>query len=189
MFLVSSCSCLCPIHWSHVLRREWKCSWSGTDRRSLLSTRVRLISEVWSYVGCVSEVTAKFYLCVVSYMKSDKSQAITNSRLSNALNEFWNDASSNMQILNTILTTDIKILFLLTYTLHTLSFKRNVKEYQNYSYVSNYWHKNTLFPVASPAFSWKQWLHWNNSNTKLWFYDKILWYGRLQDLFGWCSCK
>ena len=33
MFLASSCSCLCPIHWSHVLIREWRCSWSSTDRR------------------------------------------------------------------------------------------------------------------------------------------------------------
>ena len=33
MFLVSSCSCFCPIHWSQVLRREWKCSWSSADRQ------------------------------------------------------------------------------------------------------------------------------------------------------------
>ena len=33
MFLVSSCSCLCPIHWSHVLSPEWRCSWSSADRR------------------------------------------------------------------------------------------------------------------------------------------------------------
>ena len=33
MFLVSSCSCLCPIQWSQVLSREWRCSWSSTDRR------------------------------------------------------------------------------------------------------------------------------------------------------------
>ena len=26
--LVSSCSCPCPIHWSQVLSREWRCSWS-----------------------------------------------------------------------------------------------------------------------------------------------------------------
>ena len=34
MSLVSSCSWLCPIHWSHVLSREWRCSWSSADRRS-----------------------------------------------------------------------------------------------------------------------------------------------------------
>ena len=33
MFLVSSCSCLCPIHWSQVFSREWRCSWSSADRR------------------------------------------------------------------------------------------------------------------------------------------------------------
>ena len=29
MFLVSSCSCLCPFHWSHMLSREWRCSWNS----------------------------------------------------------------------------------------------------------------------------------------------------------------
>ena len=33
MFLVSSCSCLCPIHWSQVLNWERRCSWSSADRR------------------------------------------------------------------------------------------------------------------------------------------------------------
>ena len=33
MFFVSSCSCLCPIHWSQVLSWEWRCSWSSADRR------------------------------------------------------------------------------------------------------------------------------------------------------------
>ena len=33
MILVSSCSCLCPIHWSQVLSREWRCSWGSADRR------------------------------------------------------------------------------------------------------------------------------------------------------------
>ena len=33
MFLVSSCSCFCPIHWSQVFSREWRCSWSSADRR------------------------------------------------------------------------------------------------------------------------------------------------------------
>ena len=32
-FLVSSCSCLWPIHWSQVFSREWICSWSSTNRR------------------------------------------------------------------------------------------------------------------------------------------------------------
>ena len=33
MFLVSSCSSLCPIYWSQVLSPEWRCSWSSADRR------------------------------------------------------------------------------------------------------------------------------------------------------------
>ena len=34
MILVSPYSCLCPTHWSQVLSREWRCSWSSADRRS-----------------------------------------------------------------------------------------------------------------------------------------------------------
>ena len=33
MFFVSSCSCLCPIYWSQVLSREWRCSWSSANGR------------------------------------------------------------------------------------------------------------------------------------------------------------
>ena len=33
MILISSCICLCSIHWSQVLSREWRCSWSSADRR------------------------------------------------------------------------------------------------------------------------------------------------------------
>ena len=57
MSLSSSCSCLYPIQWSHGLNREWRYSWSSTDRQysnyiwvnNLLLTKVRLISEVWRY--------------------------------------------------------------------------------------------------------------------------------------------
>ena len=33
MFLVSSGSCLCPIHWGPVWNREWRCSRSRTNRQ------------------------------------------------------------------------------------------------------------------------------------------------------------
>ena len=33
MLFVLSCSCLCPIYWSHVFSREWRCSWSSADTR------------------------------------------------------------------------------------------------------------------------------------------------------------
>ena len=29
MFLISSCSCLCSIHWNQVLSRKWRCSCSN----------------------------------------------------------------------------------------------------------------------------------------------------------------
>ena len=58
MFLVSSCSCPCPIYWGQVLSQEWGCNRSSANRRSpnfiwvinnLLPTKVRLILDVWWY--------------------------------------------------------------------------------------------------------------------------------------------
>ena len=60
MFLVSSCSCLCPIQWGQVLSREWRCSWSSADRRcsnyiwvidNFIACQVRLILETWRNDG------------------------------------------------------------------------------------------------------------------------------------------
>ena len=48
MFLVL-CSCLCPIHWSQVLSREWKCSWSSADRRC--SNYIWVINNFIAYEG------------------------------------------------------------------------------------------------------------------------------------------
>ena len=31
MFPFSPCSCLCPIHWSRLLSRKWRCSWSSSN--------------------------------------------------------------------------------------------------------------------------------------------------------------
>ena len=36
MFLVSSCSCLWPIHWSQVLSQEWRCSYTFKFQVDLL---------------------------------------------------------------------------------------------------------------------------------------------------------
>ena len=33
LILQLSCNCLCPVHWSQALSREWRCSWSSDDRR------------------------------------------------------------------------------------------------------------------------------------------------------------
>ena len=49
MFLVSSCSCLCPIHWSQVLSWEWRCSWSSADRRC--SNYIWVIDNFNAYRG------------------------------------------------------------------------------------------------------------------------------------------
>ena len=49
MILVSSCVCLCPIFWSRVLNREWRCSWSSADRRC--SYYIWVINNLIAYKG------------------------------------------------------------------------------------------------------------------------------------------
>ena len=49
MFFVSSCSCLCPIYWSHVLSWEWRCSWSSPDRRC--SNYIWVINNLIAHKG------------------------------------------------------------------------------------------------------------------------------------------
>ena len=49
MILALSCSCLSPIHWSQVLSREWRCSWSCADRRC--SNFIWVINKVIVYSG------------------------------------------------------------------------------------------------------------------------------------------
>ena len=49
MFLVSSSSCLCPVHWSHVFSREWSCSWSSTDR--WCSNYIWVVNNLIAYKG------------------------------------------------------------------------------------------------------------------------------------------
>ena len=52
MSLVSSCSCLCPIHCNQVLSREWRCSWSSwssADRRC--SNYIWVINNLIAYLA------------------------------------------------------------------------------------------------------------------------------------------
>ena len=49
MLLIFSCHCLCPFHWSQVLIREWRCSWSSADR--WCSNYIWVINNVIAYWG------------------------------------------------------------------------------------------------------------------------------------------
>ena len=49
MLLVSSCSCLCPIHWSQALSWEWRCIWSTADKRC--SNYIWVINNFIAYQG------------------------------------------------------------------------------------------------------------------------------------------
>ena len=44
MFLIVSCSCLCPIHWSQVFSWEWRCSWSSANRQCC---------NIWMMNSCI----------------------------------------------------------------------------------------------------------------------------------------
>ena len=100
MFLVSSCSCLCPIHWSHVLSWEWRCSWSSADRRCSNyskyiacygATYIRdftVVSWHWSGTGSwnPSSWEDPFYTLAVSTMV--RRQGISNNAIDPILMEY-----------------------------------------------------------------------------------------------------
>ena len=68
MILVSFCSCLGPMHWSQVLNREWRCSWSSTGRwcsKYIWAINNSIAFKGATYirglpVGCPSETDLKF---------------------------------------------------------------------------------------------------------------------------------
>ena len=49
VMLISSRSCLWPVHWSQVLSRKWRCSWSSADRRC--SNCISVINKFFAYWG------------------------------------------------------------------------------------------------------------------------------------------
>ena len=59
MFLVSSCSCLCPFHWSQVLTREWRCSRSSADRRSS--------NYIWEIINFIAYEGATYIRYLMAY--------------------------------------------------------------------------------------------------------------------------
>ena len=67
MFLISSCRCLCPIHWSLVLSQEWRCSWSSTDSRC--SNYSWMIINFIAYQGATYIRGLKVYFMI--FLKTD----------------------------------------------------------------------------------------------------------------------
>ena len=68
MFLVSSCSCPCPIHWSQVSSREWICSWSSADRRC--SNYIWMINNFIDYQGAsyIRGLTVLKMVCIRNHI-------------------------------------------------------------------------------------------------------------------------
>ena len=67
MFLISSCSCLCSIHWSQVLSREWRCSWSSADRRC--SNYIWVIDNFIVYEGATYIRGFTVYACSICIIR------------------------------------------------------------------------------------------------------------------------
>ena len=62
MFLVSSCSWLCPIHWSQPLSLEWSCGWSSADRRCS--------NFIWVINNFIEvHIILHLYMCIAPYIR------------------------------------------------------------------------------------------------------------------------
>ena len=64
MFLVLSCRCLCPIHWSQVLSQKWRCSWSSSNRQC--SNYIWVINDFIAYQGA-SYIRGLQYMIYISW--------------------------------------------------------------------------------------------------------------------------
>ena len=65
MFFVSFCICICPIHWSQVLSREWRCSWSSASRRC--SNYIWLIKNFIAHEGGFFIIYLTVYLIIETH--------------------------------------------------------------------------------------------------------------------------
>ena len=90
MFLVSSCSFLSPIYWSHVLSWEWRCSWSSANRRC--SNYIWVINNLIVHKGApyIRDLTVFIILapCRVVKRKS-RSVQLSNELQWLHLNSLW----------------------------------------------------------------------------------------------------
>ena len=68
--LVSSCICLCPIYWSQVLSREWRCSWSSADRRC--SNCIWVINNLIAYWGAtyIKDLTVFVFIIILNPLRA-----------------------------------------------------------------------------------------------------------------------
>ena len=89
MFLLSSCSCLCPIYRSYVVCWQWRCSWSSADRRC--SNYIWVINNLISHKGAayIRDLAVyhfhSHYITMCMYMKhmSEVDPCATSNPVSN----------------------------------------------------------------------------------------------------------
>ena len=67
MYFVSSFSCLGPFHWSHVLGREWRCSWRCSNYIWMINNFIAYLSA--TYIRG-SNATHLWYRSSLSHIQS-----------------------------------------------------------------------------------------------------------------------
>ena len=72
MVVISSWICLCPIYWSRMLSREWRCSWSSADRRCF--NYIWVINNLVAYKGAsyIRDLTVLLIFSQATLLRSSK---------------------------------------------------------------------------------------------------------------------
>ena len=104
----SSCSWLCVMYWSQVLSREWKYSWSSSDRRC--SNYIWVINNFIAYKGAsyIRGITVHWYSFSADINKGygllseNKRNGLFNSLISMLHSDGGNHQSNPMYILQII---------------------------------------------------------------------------------------
>ena len=124
MILISSCICLCPIYWSRMLSREWRCSWSSAERGC--SNYIWVINNLITYQGAtyIRDLTV---LCNAHHINA---QVIIDNIFCNMQNRFsqickqaTSDFQESIPVLYISCPLHVELVSLCSYQLKFIQFK------------------------------------------------------------------
>ena len=113
MFHVSFRCCLCPIHWSWVLSREWRCSWSSSVHwyTPQSDNWYENMLEIWySYLFSIA-------VDLINWMLFEAMVILVNFPMLKILGEIWPEMTHSklyprwiLESIDILLTADLTLL-------------------------------------------------------------------------------
>ena len=163
MFLVLSCSCLCPIHRSQVLSWEWRCIWSSTDRRC--SNYIWVINNFIAYKGVTDIRGLTVFLVYIILDMILFPQTIWPHKVYPFLYLMWLK-NSNTSKTNKQITPDFMLLYGMPLlhtvpvipqsitTLHCIQYRNDERTYKlDFEHPLTHWGRDKMDAISQTPFS------------------------------------